>query len=36
ALLPEDCTLLKPIGIYRSEVDASRPQLMEWLHGLEY
>lgn len=36
ALLPEDCTLLKPIGIYRPEVDASRPQLMEWLHGLEY
>lgn len=35
AALPESVTILEPIGIYRPDVDASKPVVDEWLDGLE-
>lgn len=34
AALPDDVTILDPIGVYRPEVDASRPAVQEWIAGL--
>ncbi|MDE6259380.1 MAG: flavodoxin [Oscillospiraceae bacterium] len=34
AALPEDVTILDPIGVYRPEVDSSRPAVQEWVAGL--
>lgn len=35
AVLPDDVTILDPIGVYRPEVDASRPAVQEWVAGLD-
>ena len=35
AALPDDTVILDPIGIYRPEVDSSRPAVKEWLAGLD-
>lgn len=35
AALPEDVTILEPIGVYRPEVDDSRPAVEEWIAGLD-
>lgn len=35
AALPEDVTILEPIGVYRPEVDASQPAVQEWIAGLD-
>lgn len=32
--LPEDITMLEPIGVYRPEVADSKPQIQEWIAGL--
>lgn len=34
AALPSDVTILDPIGVYRPEVDSSRPAVQEWVAGL--
>lgn len=34
AALPSDVTVLDPIGVYRPEVDSSRPAVQEWVAGL--
>ncbi len=34
AALPDDVTILDPIGVYRSDVDSSRPAVQEWIAGL--
>lgn len=34
AALPDDVTMLDTIGIYRPDVDSSRPAVQEWLEGL--
>ena len=34
AALPADAVILDPIGVYRPEVDSSRPAVQEWLAGL--
>lgn len=34
AALPDDVTILDPIGVYRPEVDSSRPAIQEWIAGL--
>ncbi len=34
AALPDDVTILDPIGVYRPEVDNSRPAVQEWVAGL--
>ena len=36
AALPEDTTILEPIGVYRPDVDTSRPAVEEWLDGLGF
>ena len=33
--LPEDVTILEPIGVYRPEVDASQSAVQEWIAGLD-
>ena len=33
--LPEDVTILDPIGVYRPEVDDSQPAVQEWIAGLD-
>lgn len=33
--LPKSVTILEPIGVYRPDVDASQPQIQEWIGGLE-
>ena len=35
AALPEDVTILEPIGVYRPDVDASQPAVQEWIAGLD-
>lgn len=35
AALPEDATILEPIGVYRPEVDASQSAVQEWIAGLD-
>lgn len=35
AALPEDATILEPIGVYRPEVDASQSAIQEWIAGLD-
>ena len=35
AALPEDVTILEPIGVYRPEVDASQPAVQAWIAGLD-
>lgn len=35
AALPEDTTILEPIGVYRPEVDTSQGAVQDWLAGLE-
>lgn len=32
--LPEDVTILEPIGVYRPEVDEAQPTIQEWISGL--
>ena len=32
--LPEDVTILEPIGVYRPEVDEAQPAIQEWISGL--
>ena len=34
AALPEDTTILEPIGVYRPEVDESQAAVQDWLAGL--
>jgi len=34
AALPDDVTILNPIGVYRPEVDSSRSAVQEWIAGL--
>ena len=33
--LPDSVTILKPIGVYRPEVDSSQQRVKEWVAGLE-
>lgn len=35
AALPDDATILEPIGVYRPEVDSSRPAVQAWVAGLD-
>lgn len=35
ANLPEDVTILEPIGVYREDVDGAQRAVKEWLAGLE-
>lgn len=35
AAMPEDVTILEPIGVYRPEVDASQSAIQEWIAGLD-
>lgn len=35
AALPEDVTILDAIGVYRPDVDSSRPAVQEWVKGLD-
>ena len=35
AALPEDVTILEPIGVYRPEVDDSQNAVQEWIAGLD-
>ncbi len=35
AALPDDVTILDAIGVYRPEVDSSRPAVQEWVAGLD-
>lgn len=35
AALPEDTTILEPIGVYRPEVDTSQGAVQDWLAGLD-
>ncbi len=35
AALPDDVTILDPIGVYRPDVDSSRPAVQEWVAGLD-
>lgn len=35
AALPDDVTILDAIGIYRPDVDSSRPAVREWIEGLD-
>ena len=35
AALPEDVTILDPIGVYRPEVDASQTAVQAWIAGLD-
>ena len=35
-LLPDDCTVLEPIGIYRPEVKTSKNKVLDWLRKLDY
>lgn len=35
ANLPEDVTILEPIGVYREDVDGAQSAVKEWLAGLE-
>lgn len=34
AALPDDVTILDAIGVYRPDVDSSRPNVQEWIEGL--
>lgn len=33
--LPDDVTILQPIGVYRPDVDSSQGAIQEWLAGLD-
>ena len=35
AALPEDVTILEPIGVYRTDVDDSQPAVQEWIENLD-
>ena len=35
AALPDDVTILDAIGVYRPDVDSSRPAVQEWIAGLD-
>lgn len=35
AALPNDVTILDPIGVYRPDVDSSQPAVQEWIAGLD-
>lgn len=35
ATLPDDVTILDAIGVYRPDVDSSRPAVQEWVAGLD-
>lgn len=35
AALPDDVTILDAIGVYRPDVDSSRPAVQEWITGLD-
>ena len=35
AALPEDVTILEPIGVYRPDVDDSQPAVQEWIENLD-
>ena len=35
AALPEDVTILEPIGVYRPDVNDSQPAVQEWIAGLD-
>ncbi|WP_304354726.1 flavodoxin [Brachyspira innocens] len=35
-LLPDDCKVLEPIGIYRPEVKTSKNKVLDWLRKLDY
>lgn len=35
AALPDDTVILDPIGVYRPDVDSSRPAVQEWIAGLD-
>ena len=35
AALPEDVTILEPIGVYRPEVDDSQTAVQAWIAGLD-
>ena len=35
AVLPDDVTILDAIGVYRPDVDSSRPAVQEWIAGLD-
>lgn len=35
AALPDDVTILDAIGVYRPDVDSSRPAVREWIEGLD-
>lgn len=35
AALPDNVTILDPIGVYRPDVDSSRPAIQEWIAGLD-
>lgn len=35
ASLPEDCTVLEPIGVYRPDIATCQPVIEEWLRSLE-
>ncbi|WP_157153979.1 flavodoxin [Brachyspira murdochii] len=35
-LLPDDCKILEPIGIYRPEVKTSKNKVLDWLRKLDY
>lgn len=35
AALPDDVTILDAIGVYRPDVDSSRPAVREWIKGLD-
>ena len=34
--LPQDVTLLDPIGVYRPDVDSSQDEVNKWLDGMGY
>ena len=35
AALPDDVTILDPIGVYRPDVDSSQPAVQDWIAGLD-
>ena len=35
ASLPDDCTVLAPIGVYRPDIATCQPRIEEWLSGID-
>ncbi len=35
AALPDDVTILNPIGVYRADINSSQPAVREWVAGLD-